>query len=212
MAREFICNLGTGRDFSTPATWEAAAATDLTAGDILAFIVTGTPDSYAAGQTVIGDTSGATGTVHCAIGEDGYLCLTGVSGTFTAGGENLTLSGGSAKLTTTDGGDTPVMVLECYNDTTYGAVDISTSWTTSATNRGIIRAASGSGTAGVNYHGGDPTVGVLFSYGGSASTIKVASDRHFSLERVRFTGTGSYPAVLFDTQSTSDPTEGVLAN
>lgn len=149
MATEFITTLrdGTG-DFSLMSSWESSVQCDLTAATTKVFSHGGITGSIANNDTVTGQTSGATGSVVGVV-TGTQILLDGITGTFQSG-EVAQVSAGNS-VTLSDAGDSPIAVLECYNDWASGLSDNVTisGWTTGASNTIIIRAASGEAHGGV---------------------------------------------------------------
>ena len=146
MATEFINTLKTaGGDYSSLPTWEADIdGYNYTAATTKVFSHGGITGTVSAGDTVTGQTSGATATV-CAAVTGTQILLGSISGTFSSG-EVVQVSAGNS-VTISDVGDSAIVVLEGYTGTFTGLVVISGA-TTSSTNKIIIRSASGHGHGG----------------------------------------------------------------
>lgn len=140
MPTEFINTLkSTGGDYILMSTWESTTQADLTAATIKVFSHSGITGAIVNNASVTGATSGATGTV-VGITTAGQILIDGITGTFQSA-EAIEVDA-SNYVTTTDAGDSPIAVLECYGFdlTETNGVGIG-GWTVDATNFTIIRAA-----------------------------------------------------------------------
>jgi hypothetical protein len=160
MATEMVWDLRSSPaagEYSSAVTWESEARCDLTAATTLVFAHGGITGNVNSGDTVTGQTSSATGVVT-GDATSTQILLTGITGgPFEAGGEEMRVTAGNS-VTSTGPGDSARAVLECYDDWPSGLdnkPEITSNWTTSATNYVVMRAPAGerhTGTPGSGFH------------------------------------------------------------
>ena len=148
-ATEFICTIkAAGGDYNNLKDWENAVDSDLTDSRNVVFsgTLTGT---MADGANITGSISGAGGSVYHVTATQIYVWAN--SGTFVSG-ENIQVDG-SNYFTTSNAGDSPIAVAECYAVNDTNGLSISgwgvTAGGTSATNYIVIRATSTGRHAGI---------------------------------------------------------------
>ena len=149
MATEFVNTLKSSLgDYTLMSTWESSTQCVLTAATTKVFSHGGITGSIANNASVTGATSGATGSV-VGVTTATQILLDGITGTF-ASGEAIEVDG-SNYVTSSDAGDSPIAVLECYDDWPSGLNnDLTlTGWTTGASNSITIKSATGEGHGGV---------------------------------------------------------------
>ena len=111
MATEFIVSVkSTGGDYADISDAEAALQCDLTAATTKVFSITVTGGTIDDGDTVTGQTSGATGT--CEHATSSQILITGISGTFQSGEEIRGAPSERADLN--DAGDSAIVLIEPY--------------------------------------------------------------------------------------------------
>ncbi len=131
---EFVCKIRStdhsDADYNTLSSWEQAIECDLTATTTKVFSHSGIVGEIPDGSTVVGEISGATGTVKHATFRQ--ILITDIVGTFQEG-EKVKVDDDNY-VVITDSGYGAIAVAKCYNDWPTGledSVDIN-GWTTDA--------------------------------------------------------------------------------
>lgn len=151
MATEFTATVkSSGGDYTTLSAAEAGLQDDLTAATIKVFSISAasTP-TIAAGDTVLGQTSAATGVcVLVNAARTQILIKTIAVAAFQSGEVVQKTTDAAVNVTLSNAGDSPIVGIACYpvNDTT--AVTFA-GWTTSATNYIYVYTPAGQRHAGV---------------------------------------------------------------
>lgn len=131
MATEYIVSLkASGGEYTSLTTWESDLGTvDLTPAATKVFSHGGITGTISAGDTVTGQTSGATGVVVGVVPSTQIL-LQSITGTFQSG-EVAQVSAGNS-VTLSDAGDSAIAVIECYKGD-YSGVGGGTNYITDTT-------------------------------------------------------------------------------
>ena len=124
MPTEFINTCRTsGGDYSNPTVWETQTEGDYTTGAFLVFAISASVGTLSDNDSVVGGTSGATGTV-IATPTSTQILVQVATGTFQSG-ENIELSTDSGVyVTTSDAGDIPIPTLVCEAGATFGNIGL----------------------------------------------------------------------------------------
>ena len=153
---EFVCTIkNSGGDYSTLNAWQSSNHCDLTASETKVFSHQGITGTINDGDSVIGQTSGATGTaMHVTSSQ---ILIRDISGTFQSG-EQVYRTENTDFVIMANAGDSAIAVAECYDSL---AEDITvTGWTTDSVNHIKITTADG-GTLTLT---GDVTVSASGAY------------------------------------------------
>lgn len=146
MATAFIATVkSSSGDYTSLSAAEAGLQNDLTAGDIKVFsISSATSPTIAAGDSVLGLTSAATGTCVLVNAANTQILIKSITGTFQNGETVKKLTDITKEVVLSNAGDSPFIEIDCYAsaapDTTAVVIN---GWTTSATNYILITAPAG---------------------------------------------------------------------
>ena len=136
MATPFTATVkSSGGDYATLSAAEAGLQNDLTAATIKVFSISAySAPTIVAGDTVLGQTSGATGVcVLVNAARTQILIKTIAVAAFQSGEVVQKTADAGVNVILSDAGDGPIIRVECYSVADTSAVNI-TGWTTSATN------------------------------------------------------------------------------
>jgi len=197
MATEFVCTIrATGGDYSTLSSCESANECDLTAATTKVFSHGGITGTIPDGSPVVGYTSGATGVATHVTATQ--ILIVSISGTFQSGekvylGEafDLGFDNGfeslSEYVTLSDAGDSAIFVMECFNDWPTGLTDICNvnGWTLDATNKVVIRCATG------QQHDGTPGTGFWMKHATNFSGCIELESPHVDVIGIEASPTGN---------------------
>jgi hypothetical protein len=138
-ATEFVCTIkNSGGDYSTLGGWQSSNQCDLTASGTKVFSHQGIIGTINDGDSVTGQSSGATGTATHVTSTQ--ILIKGISGTFQAG-ERVYKTDNQDYVVISNAGDSAIAVAQCYNDLTENATI--TGWTTNSANYIKIITADG---------------------------------------------------------------------
>ncbi len=182
MATEFVAAVETsGGDYTTLAAAEAGLQSDLTAATIGVFSISAaTTPTLVAGDTVLGQTSAATGVCVLVNAARTQVLISTIVGTFQSGEVVQKTAGAGVTVTLSSVLDSPIVGIRLgpMQDTTPVTI---TGWTLSATN--YIRAFAKSGAEAANPF---TTTGKYYRETAAAEANIVVGEEFVRIERITF--------------------------